>query len=147
MAAILPTTFSHAFSSMTTFQFQIQYNRAIFLGQHWLAQVITNCHNERDSVSNNRRLECFFKRFFFIWCLMAPSHYLKQCSLIVKCVQGHSSKSNFARLSTHELGLQQVFGYHGWGTTQRREWILDELRNRFCTIFATNSWHLALAIW
>ena len=36
--------------------------------------------------------------------------------------------------------------YHGWGTTQRREWILDELRNRFCTIFATNSWHLALAI-
>ena len=35
---------------------------------------------------------------------------------------------------------------HGWGTTQRREWILDELRNRFCTIFATNSWHLALAI-
>ena len=35
---------------------------------------------------------------------------------------------------------------HGWGTTQRREWILDELRNRFCTIFATDSWHLALAI-
>ena len=29
---------------------------------------------------------------------------------------------------------------HGWGTTQRREWILDELRNRFCTIFATDSW-------
>ena len=23
--------------------------------------------------------------------------------------------------------------YHGWGTTQRREWILDELRNIFCT--------------
>ena len=35
---------------------------------------------------------------------------------------------------------------HGWGTTQRREWILDELRNRFCTIFATDSWYLALAI-
>ena len=29
---------------------------------------------------------------------------------------------------------------HGWGTTQRREWILDELRNRFCAIFATDSW-------
>ena len=29
---------------------------------------------------------------------------------------------------------------HGWGTTQRREWILDELRNRFCKIFATDSW-------
>ena len=37
-------------------------------------------------------------------------------------------------------------GNHGWGTTQRREWILDELHNRFCTIFATNSSHLALAI-
>ena len=36
---------------------------------------------------------------------------------------------------------------HGWGTTQRREWIFDELRNRFCKIFATDSWHLALAIW
>ena len=33
---------------------------------------------------------------------------------------------------------------HGWRTAQRREWILDELRNRFCTIFAT--WHIALAI-
>ena len=30
--------------------------------------------------------------------------------------------------------------YHGWGTTQQCEWILDELRNRFCTIFATDSW-------
>ena len=29
---------------------------------------------------------------------------------------------------------------HGWETTQRREWILDELRNRFCTISATDSW-------
>ena len=29
---------------------------------------------------------------------------------------------------------------HGWWTTQRCEWILDELRNRFCTIFATDSW-------
>ena len=28
---------------------------------------------------------------------------------------------------------------HGLGTPQRREWILDELRNRFCTIFATDS--------
>ena len=28
---------------------------------------------------------------------------------------------------------------HGWGTTQRREWILDELRKRFCTISATDS--------
>ena len=35
---------------------------------------------------------------------------------------------------------------HGWGTTQRREWILDELRNRFCTIFAKDSWPLSLAI-
>ena len=35
---------------------------------------------------------------------------------------------------------------HGWRTTQRRQWIFDELRNRFCTIFATDSWHLALAI-
>ena len=29
---------------------------------------------------------------------------------------------------------------HGQGTTQRREWILDELRNKFCTIFATDCW-------
>ena len=37
--------------------------------------------------------------------------------------------------------IMLVGGYiHGWGTTQRREWILDELRNRFCTIFATDSW-------
>ena len=35
---------------------------------------------------------------------------------------------------------------HGWGTTQRRECILDELCYRFFTIFATNSWHLAHAI-
>ena len=35
---------------------------------------------------------------------------------------------------------------HGWGTSQRREWILDELCNRFCTIFAKYFWHLAHAI-
>ena len=43
----------------------------------------------------------------------------------------------------HHIAVGQC---HGWGTTQRREWILDELRNRFCTIFATDYWHLPLAI-
>ena len=32
------------------------------------------------------------------------------------------------------------FSYHGWGTTQQCEWILEELGNRFCMIFATDSW-------
>ena len=50
------------------------------------------------------------------------------------------------RMYNLRRGSQFVQPNHGWGTTQRREWILDELRNRFCTIFATDSWHLALAI-
>ena len=40
----------------------------------------------------------------------------------------------------YSFQLFQKQKYHGWGTTQRREWILDELRNRLCTIFATDSW-------
>ena len=31
-------------------------------------------------------------------CLMAPSHYLNQCWLIISKVQGHSSDGNFTRL-------------------------------------------------
>ena len=31
---------------------------------------------------------------------------------------------------------------HGWGITQLRKWILGELCNRFCTIFATDSWQI-----
>ena len=29
---------------------------------------------------------------------------------------------------------------HEWGTTRWREWILDELRGRFCTIFTADFW-------
>ena len=35
-------------------------------------------------------------------CLMAPSHYLSQCWLLIKSVPWHSLESNFTR-STHEL--------------------------------------------
>ena len=42
--------------------------------------------------------------------------------------------------------LLEKLKYYGINGHERREWILDELRNRFCTIFATNSGQLALAI-
>ena len=42
------------------------------------------------------------------WCLMAPSHYLNQCWLIIKEVLWHSPQSNLIR-SAHELKLYHVF--------------------------------------
>ena len=49
-----------------------------------------------------------------------------------------------SRLTIHKNGNRScliqkyVKNIHGWGNTQQRESILDELRNRFCTIFATD---------
>ena len=44
-----------------------------------------------------------------ICCLTAPSHYLKQCWLVIRGVMWYSPESNFTR-SAHALNL-----YHVWG--------------------------------
>ena len=49
-------------------------------------------------------------------------------------------KSSPTGWATRRSGPMRHYYYHEWGTTQRREWILDESRNRFCTISATDSW-------
>ena len=42
------------------------------------------------------------------WCLTAPSHYLNQCWLIIKCVLQHSRESNFP-WNAHNINLQDDF--------------------------------------
>ena len=45
------------------------------------------------------------------WCLMAPSHYLKQCWFIINEVLYHSPESNFIR-NTQDINNQNVFENH-----------------------------------
>ena len=70
------------------------------------------------------------------------SHLLKSMQWILKDTNRIKPKSIYlTKLVFFVCSLiLQSLHIHGWGTTQRREWILDELRNRFCTIFATDYW-------
>ena len=58
------------------------------------------------------------------WCLMAPSHYLKQCWLIIKGVHWHSPESNFAR-NAHELNVQHLSVDHSVKFLSYIQWVHD----------------------
>ena len=63
---------------------------------------------------------------------------------MANCVREFASHRTYCDLMERNLDILEpiITVFNGWGTTQRREWILHELHNRFSTIFATDSCHI-----
>ena len=55
-------------------------------------------------------------------CLTAPSHYLNQCWLVIKCILWHSPESNFPR-SAHEFNQNHEFENCIFAITTPSPWV------------------------